>query len=68
MEGGVFNINPRVLEKVVKNIENRVSPLVKEDYSAVQAEMRKLEDGQTFGEECLSMREKVAKYLFYQIS
>jgi hypothetical protein len=52
----------------VKNIENRVSPLVKEDYSAVQAEMRKLEDGQTFGEECLSMREKVAKYLFYQIS
>ena len=31
-EGNAFKINPKVLEKITKNIENRVSPVVREDY------------------------------------
>lgn len=58
-------INPRVLQKISLNIENRVSPMVLEEYDAVQAEAHKLEDGEIFGDECPSMREKVAKYIFY---
>ena len=39
-----------------------------EEYDPVQAETRKLEDGVVFGKECPTMREKVAKYIFYQIA
>lgn len=49
----------------MRNIDRRITPLVREDYDAVDATERKLEDGKTFGAECLSMREKVAKYVFY---
>lgn len=39
-----------------------------EEYDAVQAEVRRLDDGKVFGPECLSMRERVSKYIFYQIA
>jgi hypothetical protein len=60
-----FHINPRVLSKLIANIEDKVSPLVLESDDPVKSEIRRLEDGKIFGAECLSMREKVTKYIFY---
>lgn len=34
-EGNSFKINPKVLAKITTNIENRVTPMVREDYDAV---------------------------------
>lgn len=63
-----FLINPKVLQRVISNIENRISPVVIEEDDAVKAVIRKLDDGKIFGTECHSMHEKVSKYLFYQIA
>jgi len=60
-----FTINERVLNRIIKDIEERVTPQVFEDYDAVKAEVRLLPEGKVFGPECPSMRERVAKFIFY---
>lgn len=60
-----FQINERVYNRIVKDIEERITPQVFEDYDAVNAEVRFLVEGKVFGPECLSMRERVAKFIFY---
>lgn len=60
-----FTINPKVHEKIIQNIENRISPVVIETDDPEKPTVRKLDDGIFFGVECLSMHERVAKYIFY---